>query len=306
MPTLYINLSDQLGNQVYAYMSAKSLAERLGFDFRFTITKAVKANSTDKKRGRTIKAILADQSELIEEIPHGLSVWSEPQKRKLNYCPELERLTESTVIEGHLTSYKYLSPNIRKWFKLDIELEDYAREVVYNAKRATRTETLYAVHYRCGFERRRLWGVVAPEFYRQAKREIKIKEPGAGFLLFSDDIVAAERLLGSDWAHPGPFPTLFQDFAAMMHCDGFILGNSSFAITAAMLSGIEGSKIVRPAKFYGVYGLSYPDDIYPADSLSLPSKRLIPEIELVPRIAAGVVIKNWLGGQRAKPGPKVS
>ena len=288
---IFINLEDQLGNQLFAYASAKCIARRLGFGFRFRVADAGLINSVDSKRGRSILALLPSPSlECAAEIPAGIDIWIEPQNRKQNFRPELLSLSRSTLLKGHLQSYSYLEGQedfVRSMFVLDAELVEFARSQVEKLKFDLGVKHLFAVHYRCGPDYKRGGWTIGGSYYRQAIALVQRKCNSIGFVMISDAPEEAERNISLGGQLTTSNGTLFEDLALMTMCDGHIIGNSTFAWWGAFLSGVQSASIIRPSVYPTGYGYYCPTDIFPTDWEVVDASRALLQPKIIPRYIAG-------------------
>jgi len=92
--------------------------------------------------------------------------------------------------------------------------------------------------------------VCEPDWYRRAWLRVASRWPTATAVVFSDDVVWAQKNLmlegsvfyvPSDSARPS-----WVDLAQMSQCDHFIISNSTFSWWAAYLGASEGSEVIAP------------------------------------------------------------
>lgn len=92
------------------------------------------------------------------------------------------------------------------------------------------------------------------------------------FLVFSDDIEKAKRIVGvGEEIFYAPVQHYIEDFKMMKRCKHFITANSSFSLFAAILGEHPEKKIVCPRRWFGT---SMPpefgtEDIYPEGAIIL-------------------------------------
>lgn len=105
-------LSDQLGNQMFAYASVKSIALDKGYDFKILgeYNNQFLKNDTDKKYGNTLTSIFADiAKETVQEVPDGYSVYKE--NITIDSRSDVEegalKVNDNTLMLGHYISPKY-------------------------------------------------------------------------------------------------------------------------------------------------------------------------------------------------------
>lgn len=122
-----------------------------------------------------------------------------------------------------------------------------------------------AIHVRRGDYDDKYHPRLGMEYYRPALEKFKA---GTKFLVFSDDIPAAEAMFGGDSCYTymtgGNY---LQDFKIMKRCGGFITANSSFSLMAAILSPVENKQVICPRNWFGPAWKPSTQDIYPRRSI---------------------------------------
>lgn len=67
---LVVNISDQLGNQMFAYAAIRTIAEQKGYDFGFIRAHNDRINDTDHKYGNEIHTIFPQtRQNFLEKLP---------------------------------------------------------------------------------------------------------------------------------------------------------------------------------------------------------------------------------------------
>lgn len=160
------------------------------------------------------------------------------------------------TIDAHMQSYKFFShciDEVRRvfTFKDEPEQNDYVA-IHYRAGDYQDDET--AQHPRC-----------SKEYYEKA---MAIFPEGTKFIVFSDDIEAAMKVLGKQTMKPDS-TSYISDFKLMKRCKHFITANSSFSLMAALLGNHPDKKIIMPSRWFGS---SMPPeftthDIYPENAI---------------------------------------
>lgn len=149
--------------------------------------------------------------------------------------------TGNWTIDAHMQSekfFKHCLPLIRDTFRFKDEPEqnDY---VAIHYRAGDYIDDPDAQHPRC-----------SNEYYMKAISLF----PNSGFILFSDDLKAADKLrCHSDMfirtiVAPGNY---IDDFKLMKKCKHFITANSSFSLFAAILGEHPIKKIVCPSRWFG-------------------------------------------------------
>lgn len=154
-------------------------------------------------------------------------------------------------LRGHFQDDRYFKRHIdevRYWltFKDEPELNDY---VAIHYRAGDYIDDPNAYHPRC-----------SREYYQQAMAMF----PGRRFLLFSDDPLMAQALIGCEMqVADGNY---IEDFALMKSCHSFITANSSYSLMAATLANQPGKKIVCPKRWFGQQaGITF--NGYPAEAV---------------------------------------
>lgn len=102
-------------------------------------------------------------------------------------------------------------------------------------------------------------------YYEQAMSHFP---PNTDYLIFSDDIEGAKKMLGlGDNLYYSEGTNYIEDFRIMKRCKGFICANSSYSVMAAVLSEAENKKIVCPSLWFGAVAGISGNDIYPRGSI---------------------------------------
>ena len=120
---LTVTISDQLGNQMFAYASVKTIAQNRGESFGFVRAKNNLINDTDKQYGNEIHTIFPNtKAEFLTKLPTAIThTWEEPPlgERTANYQPSALTVPENTLMKGHFISCQYFWENrsqVQKWF----------------------------------------------------------------------------------------------------------------------------------------------------------------------------------------------
>ncbi len=185
-----------------------------------------------------------------------------PDSLSFNHIPyfwgykELNYPTGNWDLCGHFQSYKFFEhciDRVREVFRFKDEPEqnDYVA-IHYRAGDYQDDET--AQHPRC-----------SKEYYEKAMSEFP---EGTKFMVFSDDIEAAMKVLGKQTMKPDS-TSYISDFKLMKRCKHFITANSSFSLMAALLGDHPDKKIIMPSRWFGS---SMPPeftthDIYPENAI---------------------------------------
>ena len=123
---LICKLSDQLGNQMFAYAAIKSIAKDKGYDFYVhdEYDNQFLKNDTDKRLGCNLTTIFENiRKEVIHDIPTGYNEFQEitTTKSPSSFQKEALQVKDNTVMKGHyifsviclntLTQYSHSTAN---------------------------------------------------------------------------------------------------------------------------------------------------------------------------------------------------
>jgi len=131
---LVANISDQLGNQMFAYASVKTIAERKGYSFGFVRARNDHINDTDPRYGNEIHTVFPQiRKELLPELPSDIKyTFTEnvTPYSKMFFSEKALQVKNQTFMKGHFISYLYFSDNIdhvRSWFTFPDEVKKTCR-----------------------------------------------------------------------------------------------------------------------------------------------------------------------------------
>lgn len=262
---IVIEISDGLGNQMFQYAFAMSLAkihddqvfiskrlfknEKLreyGLD-RFELNSSIKY--IDDYPMRNIEHLLKFngfkiQSKFnLKNFP--LNVFSSFGNRNLYEVPYVAGKTN--IYMGSYQSEKFFS-NYSEEIKKDFKIKNIRPEIESIGEKVSKENSI-CVHIRRGdYLKSRLHCVCKEEYYREAIAVMREKLPNAVFYAFSDDI---------DWVK-GAFPDLlfnnvsrsmYEDIYLMSKCNHFIISNSTFSWWAQYLSSNTDKIVVAPSRW---------------------------------------------------------
>lgn len=155
-------------------------------------------------------------------------------------------------IHAHLQSPKFFEhciDEVRHYFRMKNEPEQ---------------NNYVAIHYRAGdyqtgenaYHPRQ-----TAEYYKKAIEYF----PDSKFLIFSDDIEEAIKVIGISGAFYTSEKNYLSDFKLMKRCKHFIIANSSFSAMAALLGEHPEKKVVAPSRWFGKHVDLETKDIYHKD-----------------------------------------
>lgn len=287
---LAIDINDQIGNQMFAYASIKSLAMDIGLEFRYILRDTDLVNSNDSAYGHSFDSLFPiDRAEKLTSDCSFENKYNEPWPRTSNFQECIYELKADTLLKGHFQSPKYFAhraDQVRdKWFVLPQELVRRMTERKNEIMKHGHWKGLIGVHVRCGFDYsgRRL----SRAYYHEAIRYTLAKYPknSYGIVLFSD-VPWLARLMLFPYKCFVNHGSLVDDMCLMSMCDAHIVSNSTFAWWGAWLSHSDNKHVCRPSIYPIGNGQLYPDDIFPEDWVQIPTTKMCCEnsIDLAMRV----------------------
>ncbi len=159
-------------------------------------------------------------------------------------------------LTGHFQSEKYFShciDEVRHYFRMKEE----APIGYHNDK--------VAIHLRLGDYDNHYHTRLGIDYYWRAMEHFP---DNTKYILFTDDAKTGERYFGNhaNVSFSGE-KDYIGDFCFMKQCGGFICGNSSFSLMAAILSEAPNKKIVCPHNWFGPAWQPDTTDLYPEGAI---------------------------------------
>lgn len=235
-----------LGDQLFRYITARTLALDKGFDFGMLNSENFKGKdfiNLDMGIEHTIKHPL---------FLSGYPLWEEKDVRDSNgvdirsYDPEINFVEDNTIIEGNFEDSKYWGhrlPEIREWLKIEpLEMPD---DLCVISGRGGEYKTVKDL-------------LLTKDYYERAIEKMKQVNPKMKFVIHSDD-----KELFTNW-----FPqyeviqNIEVNWRSIRFANYLIISNSAFAIIPSLLGNAKlilaprwwarhNIKIwARPANFY--------------------------------------------------------
>lgn len=135
---LICKLSDQLGNQMFAYAAIKSIAKDKGYDFYVhdEYDNQFLKNDTDKRLGCNLTTIFENiRKEVIHDIPTGYNEFQEitTTKSPSSFQKEALQVKDNTVMKGHYISPLYFEHRlneVQEWFKFPELIEKETLNII--------------------------------------------------------------------------------------------------------------------------------------------------------------------------------
>jgi hypothetical protein len=259
-------LGGGLGNQMFQYAAARSLAARHRTNVRldlYNFRKATKRLDDPAGRPYALDRFALPGSMVAGKVygraMRHLRRIESGQTRRLampnlfkeemgdrDYNPEFERLPDGTYLWGFFQSYRYFADTAAQ-LRADFAPKDPAsvtriEAAVRDIRR--RRRPLVSLHVRRG-DQLLFDGLALPDQQRQAA----MAEFGdADFLVISDDLAWCQANIRGTNVFYSPFQSVIDDFWAMTRCDHNIIANSTFSWWAAWLNPNPDRVVVAPLR----------------------------------------------------------
>ncbi len=279
---LIVELSDQLGNQMFAYASVKSIAIDLNCDFGLfhKNQKNGICNDTDISYGHDVETIFKNtRTELVEEIPQSFKFFRE--NTTINclsaFKKEVYDLSDNTLLAGHYICPKYFEHRIdevRNWFHFPKEIELFSNKLIDEIRNKTdnKNAKIISVHFRNDHDYRSGGYMLNSNYwFKAAERLKKNLDNESVFVIFYDKKTKLVNNFIKEFHAIEIHNSLVVDMCTIKKCDVHIVCNSSFSIMSALLNP-NNPTVIRPSKFYIPNG-ALPDDVFPSTWKIVHAKR---------------------------------
>ena len=279
---LTVTISDQLGNQMFAYASVKTIAQNRGESFGFVRAKNNLINDTDKQYGNEIHTIFPNtKAEFLTELPTAIThTWEEPplRERTANYQPSALTVPENTLMKGHFISCQYFWKNrsqVQKWFSFPEDMELAVQKELAELQTRYPGRPLVATHFRVGRDYTQQGFRLADDYWFHAADEVLKRCKNPVFLLFYDHKDEKGGVV-NDFLQKYDCEvcrgSLVHDLCMMSKCHWQIICNSSFSIMSAVLNANQDQTILRPSVY--PVGLDFQkDDCFAEEWISIPARQ---------------------------------
>lgn len=262
-----------LGNQMFQYAMARSLALRLGTGLKLDLTHYRNTSFRAFELGvfrlryqeattREIDLYPVYNIPLLRKVRRKLAAIGRPRyyyiENGLQYHPEVWSLSPDTYLKGYWHDERYfagIEDILLKEFAFSVPLRD-SNKVYLDAISTTNSVSL---HVRRGdYVNNKavlaLNGVCSPEYYQEAVRNIAEQVDNPHFFIFSDD---------PDWVRtnlPVEHPSTivegntgeygYEDLHLMSRCRHQIIANSTFSWWGAWLNPNPDKLVIAPGRWY--------------------------------------------------------
>lgn len=249
-----------LGNQLFCYVSARCIAADLGYEFGTAGQEQLAVNIHSKKGMYFMDMELGTPMNGTESADkEKFRIYKEKEKRLyLNTCvhdmthgcyvagadEEIYQIPDHTLLYGNLQAERYFrhhKEEIKQWLKVKKEYDSYEYTkdnlCIINVRGGEYADT------RVLFLRRKYW--------LDAMKNMRRIRPDMEFMIVTDDVAAAGRVLPEVEAHHFD---LAKDYVTIKNARYLILSNSSFAFFPAFTSETV-QKIIAP-KYWARHNIS--------------------------------------------------
>lgn len=246
-----------LGNQLFCYVTARAIAEKNGFAFG-TANQNQFANNIHSNRGM-----------YFMEVDLGYEITDEEKKKFIQYedaevrlyignsrhdmeygCyvsgadDDITKVEDNTLIYGNMQDESYFIPyrdSLKDWLKVKPE---------YDSDEFSR-ENLCIINMRGGEYTGSPELFIDRTYWMNGMRHMKAIHPDMEFMIVTDDVVTANKVLPGI---PAYHFDMGKDFVTIKNAHYLLLSNSSFACLAAFTS--ETVKYIIAPKYWARHNVS--------------------------------------------------
>lgn len=281
------NLTDRLGNQLFQYAAAKSLAEKNGASLKINknfYTEQTGMGAYELHHFKITEEFVS-KSELNEYMWPNDSLKYRILRKIYpkhiyfealgGYDENFENLGDKVCLRGFWQSYKYfesIEDIIRKEFTIKHSLE--GKNLLMSKQ--ILNSTAVSVHIRRGDylkpDNVKNYVSCSIDYYKRAIEIMTKKLSNPSFYFFSDDIKwVKESFPDSDNNHFVDFntgKTAYEDLRLMTLCKANIIANSTFSWWGAWLNNTPNKIVIAPEKWFIDRELTT-DALYPSDWITI-------------------------------------
>lgn len=274
---ILVQLKGGLGNQMFQYAAARSLA------LKYEVPLLLDTGSYEPKQagmyglsGLNIQAGIATQADLAA-FKHGtigkvLNRVLPPQLRSTykephyEYDPQFFQARPPVRLKGYWQSWRYFEA-VKATIQTDFTFANpFSQDILDKAAELKATVSV-AMHFRRGdytdAATAAFHGICEPAYYDAAVRYMLTRHPHARFYIFTNDPEWVQdnlpdgisyEIVSGELSH-----TQYEDLFLMSQCRHQIIANSSFSWWAAWLNTYEEKQVAAPANWFAGAGHSAKD-----------------------------------------------
>jgi Glycosyl transferase family 11 len=283
-----------LGNQMFQYAAARSVAHKLSVPLRLNLNLFRNDSLRQYELSNfNVQATIADDAEIDDLVNFPIGFWKENREKltqrltseilrkkiirekHFHFADELREATRNTYVFGHWQSEKYFASCtdvIRKDFSFVSSLQGLNKGLVEQISQSLNPVSLHI--RRTDYLNSTLMHTCDLSYYRQAIEIMSKNMDDLSFFVFSDDIGWVDSNLKLE------YPAMYinhntglnacQDMRLMSLCRHHIIANSTFSWWGAWLSSNPNKIVVAPKQWFKKDAKWY-------DGESPDAKDLIPE-----------------------------
>jgi len=269
-----LGINGRLGNQMFQFAALYAAAKRVGVDFFL-----YERTNPNVSNFETIDAVMqfdlksAVNCKWIKDSEEYINLYKSSITQRFlephfHYAPEIQNLKDNTDLDGYYQSEKYFldcKSDLCKLFSLANKSEAFEKYQLL-----IKSTKLISVHIRRSDYTNRTnfhSDLASSYYYYKAITELKMANPDAKFLVFSDDIEFCKEYFAKYFEeNPDDFEYVTgttgpEDILLQSLCFGNIIANSSFSWWGAWLRQTPGP-VVAPNAWFGPDGPKDIQDIY--------------------------------------------
>ena len=272
-----VRLSGGLGNQLFQYAIAKTIAQKSGTEIGLNVSDFTRSHARVFQLDNfLINAKINNSSPgLFRKFLNTFTPYHKKayiKERHSGFDPEILLVTPPVFLEGYWQNEKYfkeIRPSLLKEIQLRAPMNPAALHI---AEAITSTPTSVSVHIRRGDYmapgNKEHYDVCTPDYYARAMRAISARIVSPHFFVFSDDIEWVKKNILFSHTSPATFvsePGIadYEELMLMSMCRHNIIANSTFSWWGAWLNAHADKIIIAPEKW--LYSDRYDTrDIVPA------------------------------------------
>lgn len=265
---IIVEINGGLGNQLFQYASAKSLALHCRTTLKLETRFFTAANKSHDLHYFHIDDQAAGEDEVLQFEKRNL-LRKITDRLKPNHTRRIYRESDYTYdknffkaschvyLKGLRQSEKYFLPYEQEIRKL-LQIKPQYIQHLYGIKEEITSCNSVSIHIRRGDYLTKValevLGLQPLEYYETAIQQIAARVENPVFYIFSDDIDWAQKNLSTNYAHHYASGLLsrntIEDFYLMTQCRHHILANSTFSWWAAWLNDYKEKVVIAPKKWF--------------------------------------------------------
>lgn len=270
-----LGVSGGLGNQLFQYAAARSLAIRCNADLVLDLSFYHSGRHRNFELQQfPIKAVLRDLPKskflaAVSQLAGSLIPRPQYREKSFNYSREFEQITAPVILDGYFQSYKYFESctnDIRSELKPPDLNGAYNRRLI----EAISSQQSAILHVRRGdyvtnAKAKKMFAECSVDYYRRA---LDLLPSSCPVFVFSDDIPWAKQNLNigdsAVFIGDGTPRSGIEDLKLMSLGHHHIIANSTFSWWGAWLAGPRKGLTIAPARWF-VDQAIIDSDLFPAD-----------------------------------------